>query len=327
MSRYNFRDKSAFDNGGKIKGIYIGLVKGIGGDLSGVNKTKEGQAQSDQRYQSDSSIIRCEIKGKKFDDDTPTSELPNCIPILPRHINVIPKVGEAVILFIMSGELDIEERLYMGPITSQPYHLNFEKKEETALSSFGFGSTVPDENINNIPSAEGVYAKPSDIVINGRNNADLIFKDSEVLLRAGKFVQNKSKTFNEKDPAYIQIKHNVQTKADLAPSTDDETEKGSVINVVSNKIHLLTHKEGRPRYTLNDREQMISDDELKKIIEKAHPLVFGDKLIDYLKKLKTAFLAHSHEYHQKPPTVGSVGYKEYNTFDLDSLISKNIKIN
>jgi hypothetical protein len=313
-----------FDGGANIKSIHIGKVVSVG--KVQVNKVDDNQRNSDLRFNSDDMIIRCEIKGKNFDDNRPISQLPNCLPMLPRHINIVPKVGEAVLLFLLDGgDRSNEERLYLGPIISQPYDLFLEKMDTTALDGFGFTKNPPREYIGNITDADGVYPKPEHIAINGRDNADIIFKDSEVLLRAGKFVQSDPKKFNETNPSYIQIKHNFPLDNEEQKSTDII----GVTNIVSNKINLLTHKDGRPRYTLNDKDNMISDEELNKIIKEAHPLVFGDKLIEYLKLLRAALDNHVHAYHGKvmEDQDGQQQIEDWRKFDLDSLLSKNIKIN
>jgi hypothetical protein len=330
INKLKFGKESAFDTGGKVRGIYIGTVVAIGGNLAGVSKD-ETQSQSDQRFQSDSSIIRCEIKGKNFDDDVLVSELPNCLPMLPRHINVVPKVGEAVILFIMRGSLETEERLYLGPITSQPYNLPFEKKDETALAGFGFGTAEPDVNINTIDAAEGAYPPTHDISIQGRENSDLIFKKNEVLLRAGKFQYKQPKVYNKTNPSYIQIKNFHLYEPD---SGDVDTKNiVGVTNIVSDKVNILSHKglKYTPKdgtFNLADRDSMIDDDVLNEILEKAEPVVFGNKLVDYLNKLKAALVAHVHPQAETwTNRPGQTAIKDFVDFPLDTLLSKNIKIN
>ena len=162
------------------------------------------------------------------------------------------------------------------------------------------------------------------------DNTDIILRKNELLLRAGKYdastVKGEIPKFNKINPSYIQVKHDVILKK---ATENTEEERGAAINIVSNKINLLTHKNGSPRFTLNDQTTQISEDELERIVNTAHPLVFGDTLIDYLKLLRNAFLNHVHAYPGMKPQDQS-GLNDIDTyleFPIDSILSKNIKIN
>jgi len=181
-----------------------------------------------------------------------------------------------------------------------------------------------------IPENRGVYPDLDTIAIQGRNNSDIIFKEKEVLIRAG---QSDSTTgngdipkFNSINPSFIQVKHDVV----LTESDDTRNNQlGGVVNVVSNKINLLTHKNGSPRFRLNDQDSMITDKEIQKIIKDAHPLVFGDNLVEFLKLFINAFINHVHPYPgMKPQDLsGSNDITKVLEFNLESLLSRNIKIN
>ncbi len=107
------------------------------------------------------------------------------------------------------------------------------------------------------------------------------------------------------------------------------TKNGSVINIVSDKINILGHSDTDRDYILGNNENYISDDELLNIIDNAHPIAFGDTLLDYLKKLELAFMNHVHRFPGlKPSAVDGENYlKEYLEYPVETILSKNIKVN
>jgi hypothetical protein len=74
---------------------------------------------------------------------------------------------------------------------------------------------------------------------------------------------------------------------------------------------------------------MVSDEEIQKIINEAHPLVFGDRLNEFLSVFINAFTNHVHAYPGlKPQDLSGVNdIDKLLEYDLKSLLSKNIKIN
>lgn len=262
------------------------------------------------------------------DDGTPTKDLPWCYPLLQKFFSSTPKVGEGVLVFIFDDQKTHSDRFYSGPIISQLDKLNFDPISSTGLMPFSFTIITPQVNSATIPALKGVFPRTDDIAIQGRYNTDLIFRKNEILLRAGKFVESEkninnpySFEFNTTTPGYIQIKNNVQFNPDI----------GSAVNIVANKINLLTHKDGAPRFNLANQDNQLSDAEMLNILAKAHPLPFGDVLVEYLKLFKTAFLNHVHNNNGMKPTglgEGSVKVFSDKAPDLENrMLSKNIRIN
>ena len=56
------------------------------------------------------------------------------------------------------------------------------------------------------------------------------------------------------------------------------------------------------------------------------PLVRGDRLISFLNLIKDYVKKHNHPYHQKPSTNAN-SKVEIEKFDLNSIVSPNIRIN
>ena len=294
--------------------------------------------------------IKVRLKGSinvGGDDGIADADLPWCFPLIPKHLNVTPKPKEAVYVFTLGSDKLHVDRIYVGPIISQPQALRKDPYYITALAGFSFGSQAPKVSVDTIPQLKGVFpsyltqgiSKPEDVTIQGRYNTDIIQKENEVLIRAGKFVSSTPDknnpfdfTFNAKTQAFIQIKN----EAIIKPKSDTEdAEKGTVTNIVASKINLITHKDGSPRFNVTNQDNLISDDELARILEEAHQMVFGDILLEYLRLLKDALLYHVHNGNGNMATdlTASGNKQAVNDFkkkaeDLErAMLSKNIRIN
>jgi hypothetical protein len=308
------------------------------------------QRKRDERFNADPYIIRCRIFGANADNGIVDEILPNCFPLLPKHNAIIPKEGEIVFIFEygIEGEKN-PERFYIGPIISSLNSLINQSLYAGATSGLAISPMDTTQDINKIPETKGVFSEyDSDYgySIDGRDNSDITFKPSEVLIRAGKFTkQINNVTMNKVNPAYIQIKHGFNytkpsSNIPLATGTNNVTfsEKISVNNIVANKINLLTYGvDADPEFNLTKRDDnhnktpYIDDEELNKILETAHPLVFGDILMDYLKILEKAFLGHNHNHLglstpiQANPLISNFITEAPKL--REKMLSKNIKIN
>jgi len=272
---------------------------------------------------------RIKVRISGVDDVLSNNDLSFSFPMVQKYVHIVPKIGETVMVFIPDMKNPHIDRLYLGPIISQPQMLRGDSELFSSDSVLDSGVRAPKPSPNTIPENKGVYPSVDDVALQGRNNSDLIFKDSEALLRAGQFESTQLgeiPKFNKINPAYIQLKFDVV----LEKGTEKKViEKGSVANIVANKINLLTHKDGSPRFTLNDQDSTITDDEIQKIIKEAHPLVFGDTLIEYLKLQRAAFINHVHPYPgMKPQDLSGTNHIiKYLEFNLDALLSKNVRTN
>lgn len=118
------------------------------------------------------------------------------LPYLPYFINQVPKPKEMCILFYFDRRnRSGRNKFYMiGPYSS-PLTINFEdfQSSRTRLDFGRQNSTISypsikngDGEFKNPLQNKGVFVEPSDISINGRDSADVIIKNNELLLRAGK---------------------------------------------------------------------------------------------------------------------------------------------
>jgi len=365
-----------------------------------------------------------------FDIRVENEDLPPCFPLLPAFFHFVPKVGERVVVFmdrVYNGEktMNQEKRYYLSVTISQPQRINNDPYYYTAASNESDGYTERETPISEIPQAKGTYAEKEHIGIIGRDNTDLLFKEGEVLIRAGKHQKEDVTEFNRKDPAFIQIRYgvdnssnvnktktitkieNIEPEHAINVSTDaqnrlmvkvfrlsdnfvEETfsagyesreslitatkakikeyqekyprwqlrtsepelakepilfpnnkrivkEKvqvreenqfdqfaGSVMNIVAEKINLLSHKSEK-NYNLTNPEKQIDEDTQLEINSTAHPLVFGDKLVEFIELVKLWVANHVHPYHGLPVAKDEITNKILN-FNLDELLDMNIRI-
>ena len=278
--------QSSYDSKDSYKHLVIGEVK-IVDDPQGLGRIK----------------VRIKgVIGLGGDDSKTDADLPWAFPLMPKMFQIQPKVGESVYIFNFGKDKQHVDRIYVGPIISQHQKLNFDSHYGTALAGFTFGTQAANININNVPDLKGVFPEPNDVTIQGRFNTDITQKDNEIVIRAGKFESATLSSenpytfkFNKTTQGFIQIKNDITIKK----VGDLTAEKGTVTNIVSNKINLITHNNGYPRFNVTNQTDLISEDELLKILSSetdggAHRLPFGDILLEYLKLLKNALLFHVH---------------------------------
>lgn len=330
------RGDSAYNGGDSYSFIRYGVVKAIESD-NGAKDTGLGR-------------IKVYIKGPVSsggDGDKPDesldnnaiNELPWCFPMLPKHLSIQPKIGEVVWIFTLGKNHQHADRLYIGPIISQLQLLAKDPFQYSALAGFTFGPQKPNLNPRQVSEINGVFPDEKDVTIQGRYNTDIIQKSNELLLRAGKFkvsTPNNNNpfpfSFNGKNIGYIQIKNDVV----IAPKTDNSDEKrGTVTNIVANKINLITHEGGSPRFNVSNQDNLISDEELQLILSKSHQVPFGDVLLAYLRLMKDAILLHVHNGSGNPATDltisgnnQAVAAFKAKADDLEkAMLSHNIRVN
>ncbi len=412
---------------------------------------------------SESGRIKVRITG--IDDNIKNdSNLPNCTPLIPKYLTSLPKVGECVLVFQYEYSPSSptaafkSTRFWIGPIITQPDKLN-EEPYNSALSLLPEGYT----KLKNPRYEDGTYGNEDDIVLQGRYNTDIIQKDREIWIRAGKTQEDNPKKFN-KNLGYIQLKYGneklkrvvkekvIQTKVipipnrlitvnirtiknnndvltgdlsrneytssdinrtelfinvknidsgediisfesenDFLGSTSREqafaaaksfidinkgakwkikslgnsaidfvrdvykgtngiavfsttpipgppkvikeiqlekndSKDGSVINVVANKINLLSNVKGANNFKLTNPKSLIDDKEQEKINNQAHPIVYGDVLVEFLELVKKYVSLHVHPYHGIPADPSTVTTNVLG-FDLNKILNENINTN
>jgi hypothetical protein len=417
----------------------------IGQVISVIDSTKSGRIQ---------------VKIAGIDDGETEKSLIKCVPLLPKYLSILPKPGESVFVFQYENNNTSPtasfktKRFWIGPLITQPTKLDGENYTDSL-------SILPDGYVKlKDPKVEdGAYGNDEDVTLQGRYNTDIIQKDRQIWLRAGKFIEGANNKFNSKDIGYIQLKYGGEklkrelvdkevinyitpsaeiviyvilktilstdsvlsnklpseryTQSDVdrtelfievrdiksgelkigfsndtdyngsgsrqqaldAAKTFIDANKGdkwriksdssdvikiykgegniaqftakpievkktikvnkvskkddptsSVINIVASKINLLSISDGANTFELADPENLITDDEQEKINNGAHPLVYGDTLVEFLELVQRYVKSHVHPYNGLPPDAGTVT-TDVTGFKLETILNENINSN
>ena len=262
----------------------------------------------------DSDLIK--VKFRPEDDKISNVEdLPYCFPLLPKMFWVKPKVGEAVLVFTTrTGDGD-SQRYYIGPLISQTNKLHNDPYD-SAISFTNGAILGPEIAPSTNPDTHGAYPQTNSVALRGRGSCDVEINDDDLRIRCGVKISDKADEknaiFNRKDPAYMKLKY-----------YRNEKDYSSTATIVADKINLITHNIGR--FNLTDRDDLISDDAMNEILEKAHQLPYGDILIEFLQIFRQAFLTHVHPYPGLPPCVTDDVVKT-SSYSLNDMLSENIRI-
>ena len=278
--------------------------------------------------------IRARIK--LVDDVWKTDDsLPWSYPLIPRFFNVVPQIGEGVRLFLYNVSNDPSgtlNRSYIGPILGQDQDLPYQDKRIALGTQSDIGGANAKKKIREVTWGGGIYPDPQDVAIQGRDNADIILTSSKIDLRAGKFVPGNPVELNRSNPSRIQL--------------NLVNNKESVANIIADKINLISYT-GKPAITFNNLSDagldssgtllqsfLGGDGELTQdnlpVGGVLHPLVYGDKLIDFCKLVQKFVQNHTHPYGQMVPDVAtdeSDGIKKISQFNFSEMISHRIRIN
>lgn len=268
--------------------------------------------------------IKVKIPTIDLEDDPLDKNWPWAFPLLPKHLHINPKVGECVLVFLEDPKAPKGNRFFIGPVISQQYLLDFDPYNFSSRSMFQGSIAKPLVNPDRDPENEGTLLDREDIVIQGRQNTDIVQKKNEIRLRCG-FKKDPAARhitdrlhYNRKNPAYIQMKYKKMKDA-------KGNDFSSLINIVADRINILSH-DSPTYFKLTDRENMISEDELKNIFNTAHPLPYGDTLTEFLRGLVRIFTTHTHPFPMDPPVCVESDRKLLET-NLDEMLSKSIRIN
>jgi len=250
------------------------------------------------------------------------SEIDYVQPFLPKMLHIKPKVGEGGLVFSSDENDENSTKYYIGPVISQLNHMEKEPFYLDATALYKGSRITADKAPDLNPKTVGAYMNNDDIGLYGRKNTELRLRDNDARLESGVRLANPSNPrdiiFNTKSPAYLKLAHYDNNQQ----SGNDEYQ--STATIVADKINLISNCNTENFITANG-EELISEEDMKKIIEKAHKLPYGDVLIDFLKLFRTAFLNHTHPFATMTPCVDSTVFKVAG-YDLDRMLSNDIRI-
>lgn len=261
-------------------------------------------------------------------------KIPYCFPLLPKMFYVKPKVGETVLVLTAIANDGNTQRYYIGPVISQLSSVQKDDYNAGALAGFAGSKIPPYVSHTNIPESEGAYPEEDEISILGRKNADIQIKENDLRLRcgvkkaeknfAGKNQLGNIFKFNVKDPAFVKLKY---YEDGLTEDKTGVNRCNSTATIVADKINFIGNNAKMP-FKSNDREELIDDETMKSILEKAHRLPYGDELVDFLEAFRKVYLSHTHAMIGLPPCMApDEATTDFIGKNLSSMLSDTVRIN
>jgi hypothetical protein len=158
------------------------------------------------------------------------------LPLLPYYVSQVPKVNEYIHIFYYNKTQVVDNTKFyiQGPIT-RPQNNSFEDwhNSESMLASGVFlkqANQIKDPlSLEVKAEAKGIYPEPGDNALLGRGTADVVVKENDVLIRAGKNVSTQTQGFNIPTPrlnrSFLQI-----SNFDLEKVEKDPIKKTLLLN-------------------------------------------------------------------------------------------------
>lgn len=272
----------------------------------------------------DTDADRIKVRLAPEDNSKNIEMIDYAFPLLPKAFHIKPKVGEAVLVLLASNNDGNSQRYYIGPVISQDHRIDFDPYFMGGDSFLRGAYKKFDVAPRMDPEKEGILPNDDDIVIRGRKNADIQITDSDVRIKAGVKVVNEtnpySMQFNIKNPSYHKLKYHTNPLAGNTHSTS---------TIVADKINLLSNNSPN-YYNTTDRKDLITDEELNKVIESAYKLPYGEKLVEFLKVFVNAFVNHTHNYPMIPPNpfhTSELLTEKARLLDNNEMLSDTVRIN
>lgn len=264
----------------------------------------------------DAHRIRVRIQG--IDTKIQTNKLPICYALIPLHLHFLPKVGEVVRVILSDASNPFDDRLWVGPVITDYDYLNqqaYPFGQEVTLTEQAIADLTTPVPRNSFPNSAGVFpdAIPNadEQKLLGRGNTEIGLDLRTAYLKAGK---------HTKDDIH---KRNAVNQGTIQTNISQDGTKSSAL-ILADMLLLLSHQ-GTPRpSSLHGQE--FTDSDIDAAFAQAHPLPYADILRSFCELVRNAINEHVHPYDGKSPIKGDA-MRKLNEFDLDSFISKNVKIN
>jgi hypothetical protein len=254
------------------------------------------------------------------DREVQDEKLPFCVPMLPEHFHVRPLVGEMVYIFLENPSDNSAPRYWIGPITTSKLKLKFQDYKE-AVKIFEYTIFNINQKVENKPKAATAFPEQADVAVQGRGDADLMLRQREAYLVAGKFKPN-SLDINTDTPSYLQLKQ-------FDNVTVGPLKAYSQANLQSTNINIFSPI---GKFRNKDLANFEKNEDLKSLGDFAnslHPMVLGDEVVKLLDLIIRVLLTHVHTSQNPLLSIPeSQALQEY-TVDgsLQNLLSKFVRVN
>lgn len=271
----------------------------------------------------DTDADRIKVRISPEDNSKSLEEIDYAFPFMPKMFHVKPKVGEGVLVLLTTTNDGNSQRFYIGPVISQdhrlfqdPYFMGGDSFLRGAYKKFDIAPRMD-------PEQEGTLPNDNDIVLRGRKNSDIQITDDDIRIKSGVKLVGENKyniSFNQKNPAYTKVKYHLNPLIDGSQSS---------AVIAADKIAFLSHNSPNS-FKLTDRKDLITDDELNKVIESAYKLPYGEKLVEFLKVFVEAFMTHTHPFSMLPPNPAhctELNAKKIDMLDRETILSDTVRIN
>ena len=254
---------------------------------------------------------RIQVRIPDLDNKTPNENLPYAYPLLPKYFHIFPQPGEVVRILIEDVQYPQRSRFWIGSVISQLQKIEFDTVY-TALATTNLGTTAPEQALETIPSAKGVFPKQNDVALIGKNNTDLILRVGDAEMRAGKHVLDDVLELNQDNPASVRLVFEQNT---------GNTDTTSSVITMADKIALISH-DGIPKFKATEVDQQ----ERERIFNQAHPLGRGDLIVEAFELLRRAIIEHIHPYSKMPTDISGI-INDLERIDFTQILQNNILIN
>ena len=333
---------AVIDNNNKVSKPNI--FKRVFGDknvraLDGNNPVIDEELPTEEIIQNKETIELLKSTQKKTTAEN-TTEIPWCTPLLPKHIQMLPKKGELVKVIIFDLDSEKTNRTWVGPVISDKTKMGFQSSAtsgdiiQTSLLKKRLKNTSEGRKLKNggfkVGEFTGGFPEKSDIALMSRGNADIVLPNpkfgdgllnlsGEVIIRAGKFKFNTQKLeLNTTNPGYIRLK--------VTDPTSDNPKTRTMVFSDSITLYSYSNEKVGKIYRTPLDPIMGTDDEMVEGHNSLSPLIRGDVLVEFLDLLKDYVKNHNHPYHKHPATNAN-SKEQIEKFDLERLLSRGIRIN